>query len=791
MKLINRIHIILAILLISLNANSQNTQTVRGQILDEASKAPLPGVSISIISSQPFLGTVSDVNGNFKINNVPIGRQSIKISFIGYEEQVTSNVIVTSGKEIVLNIVMTEKVNKLSGVDVVYDRSQDSKETLNEMTSVSARSFNLEDTKKYAGALGDPSRMAANFAGVIGANDSRNDIVVRGNSPNGMLWQMEGLNIPNPNHFGSFTSTGGPVSMLNNNNLDKSDFMTSAFPAQYGNATAGVFDLHLRNGNNEKTEFVGQVGFNGFELGAEGPFSKKTKGSYIVNYRYSTLGVFQQLGINFGTGSATPLYQDLNYKIFLPSGSKGKFTLFGMYGRSSVEFLGKDVDTTETDLYGSENENSKVKFANTITGLAYDHQLSKKTNIRFNAGVGTTFQDFKGDSISYLTREEFPSAQATFETIKYSTGITLTHKFNAKNSLMAGVTSDLNHFELFNKDIYNGTTDRVLVDIQDEYVLLQSYVQWKHRFNNKLSLNTGLHSQYLDLNESFAIEPRVGLKYLINDFQSIGIGYGLHSQMQNIYTYYVQTPTANGIEYTNQDLDFTRSHHLVLSYDCSLSEFVRIKTEIYYQSIFDAPVERIPSSFSALNTGADFGPSNQDSLINDGTGTNYGLELTLERFFSRNYYFLITASLFDSKYKGSDGVERNTAFNTNYVFNVLGGKEFAVGKKGNIIALNVKVTYTGGKYLTPIDYAASAIEKDAVFKESEAYSERQDPYFRTDIKVSYRKEYRRSTMEFALDLQNVTNNKNVFMQSYNPRTNSISTEYQQGFFPVPTFRYTF
>jgi hypothetical protein len=149
--------------------------------------------------------------------------------------------------------------------------------------------------------------MASNFAGVSGANDARNDIIIRGNSPSGLLWQLEGLNIPNPNHFGSLSSTGGPVSMLNNNVLDKSDFMTSAFPAQYGNALSGVFDLSLRNGNNEKYEFLGQVGFNGFELGAEGPFSKNSKSSFLINYRYSTLALFQQIGINFGTGSATPI----------------------------------------------------------------------------------------------------------------------------------------------------------------------------------------------------------------------------------------------------------------------------------------------------------------------------------------------------------------------------------------------------------------------------------------------------------------------------------------------------
>ena len=281
-----RTKILTFILMLLYTATSaQSTQTVKGRITDDASKGALPGVNIVLLNATTVVGTVSDANGYFRLTQIPVGRQSFKISYLGYEDQVLSNVLVTTGKEVELNVNLVEKVNKINEVEIVYKKSSDKVGTNNEMSTVSSRSFNLEDTKKYAGALGDPSRMAANFAGVSGANDSRNDIVVRGNSPEGMLWQMEGLNIPNPNHFGALSSTGGPVSMLNNNNLDKSDFMTGAFPAQYGNATAGVFDLKLRNGNADKSEFVGQIGFNGFEFGAEGPFSKKSKASYLVNYR--------------------------------------------------------------------------------------------------------------------------------------------------------------------------------------------------------------------------------------------------------------------------------------------------------------------------------------------------------------------------------------------------------------------------------------------------------------------------------------------------------------------------
>jgi hypothetical protein len=229
----------------------------------------------------------------------------------------------------------------------------------------------------------------------------------------------------------------------------------------------------------------------------------------------------------------------------------------------------------------------------------------------------------------------------------------------------------------------------------------------------------------------------------------------------------------------------------VLTYDWNLSETLRLKAEAYYQELSNVPVERNASSFSAINTGVSFGPSDKVNLINRGTGKNYGVELTLERFFSKGYYFLFTTSLFDSKYKGSDNIERNTAYNTQYVVNALGGKEFRVGRNKNFLSLNLKVTTIGGRYLTPLNFAASQAQGQAVYNETLALSEKQQPYFRTDFRVAYRKEYKRSTLEFSLDLQNVTGNQNIFTQTYNPRTNSIANQYQQGFFPVPFVRYTF
>lgn len=786
----------LGIISVSNSALSQNerqkaTQVVMGRITDSEANSPLAGVKLTVVlDSNKLLVAYSDKNGFFKIKNVPIGRQSLKVSRIGYEEQKLNDIIVTAGKEVSLNISLVEKISKADEVVVTYDRAGAKINAVNEYATVSARAFNLDETKKYAGALGDPSRMAQNFAGVIGANDSRNDIVVRGNSPAGMLWVLEGINIPNPNHFGSLGSTGGPVSLINNNNLDKSDFFTGAFPAQYGNAFAGAFDLSLRNGNRNKNEFIAQIGFNGFEFGAEGPLYEELGGSYLVNYRYSTLGVFKQMGINFGTGSSTPNYQDLNFKFNLPINDKSRFTLFGILGKSDIAFLGNEADTTKLNLYGNENENTIVDYSKGIVGTSFESNLSDNTFMKLTLGLSATDENFTGDSIDVNTRIAYKRGFAAFETQKFSLVGQLRHKFDAKNSMAFGFNIDRTNFQLKRSEFFNAATvEAVRVNIDENSLLSQAYVQFKHKFTDELNLITGIHTQHYDLGNAFAVEPRASLQYFIDGTQSISLGYGLHSQAQNIYDYFVQTQTPNGVVYTNKNLDFTKSHHLVLSYDYNFAKDWRLKTEAYYQSLYNIPISQNKQTFSLINSGNSFAPNDETNLINEGTATNYGLELTLEKFFSDGFYVLATTSVFDSKYKGYDKIERNTAFNTNYVVNLLAGKEWKIGD--DVLTFSVKLSSTGGRYLTPLDFAASSQTKNAVYDDSRAFSERQSAYFRMDVKIGYRIEYGSSTMEFSIDLQNATNNDNVFAQSYNRRTNSIITQLQQGFFPVPTFRYTF
>ena len=775
-----------------LNAYTQTiTQTIKGVVVDKQSQTPIPGAIIQVVNSNPLLGTSTNEQGEFKITNVPIGRLQIKIQVISYKEKyITINL--NAGKESITNIELEESV--IQGQEVVVIAEQDKTKTNNKMSTVSSRLFSAEEAARYAGRRNDPARMAANFAGVSGANDSRNDIIIRGNSPIGILWRLNGLDIPNPNHFGNAGSTGGPISILNNNTLDNSDFMSGAFAADYGNATSGVFDLKMRKGNDEKHEFLVQMGFNGFELGAEGPFNKKKNSSFLVNYRYSTLAVFKALNIDFGTGDAVPQYQDITFKTDFATEKFGKFSFWGIGGLSYVALLESDKKSGQ-DIYGYSARDTYFRSNVGASGISHTYLFKNNAYIKTNIGVSGQYNNIIADRIdtSFKTPKNLkPEYRQTTKNIRYSVNTTYNKKFNSRDFVNTGIYAELyNTLFVDSNDNFFGTNTFVtLRNYKGTTALIRGFAQWQHKFSDNLLFNAGISNQFFLLNNSNAIEPRIGLKYSINSKQSLSLGGGLHSQLQPIYVYFA-SDTINGktVE-TNRGLDFTRAAHGVIAYDNSFAQNFRIKTEIYYQYIFTAPVKNFPSYFSALNLGADFNSPNVNNLVSKGTGQNYGVEITLEKFYSKGYYLLFTSSLFESKYKGSDNITRNTAFNGNYVFNLLGGKEFKINQK-HVLSIDVRATYAGGKRFTPIDLEASKAEKDEVRDGTRAFELQYADYFRLDVKPGYRFNTKRVTHEFTIDIQNVTRNANVFQQSYDIKNQTIKTDYQLRFFVIPQYRVLF
>ncbi len=755
------------------------TTTVRGVVIDKQSQFPIPGATIVLMDSDPVKGTVSDVDGKFRLEEVPAGRQSIQVVMIGYEPLVFTNLLLNSGKELTLNVQLIESVAELKAVEISAQNSKS--ESINKMSSVSTRTISIEEAQRYSGTLQDIARMAQNYAGVSSANDDRNDIIIRGNSPSGVLWRLEGIDIPNPNHFATLATTGGPISLINTNNLSNSDFSTSAFAAEYGNALSGVFDLKLRSGNNDKREHMAQIGFNGFELGAEGPFKKGKQASYMVNARYSFLGIMTKLGIDFGTGSAVPEYQDMTFKIDLPTAKAGKFTFFGVGGTSFIHF--KAEDSGDNNLYNDGRQNQQFKSSTGIAGMTHTYFFNEKTYGKLILATTTGGTQGWTDTLDVDN-----NATRTFGIYQRQNDVKghyfINSKLSARHTVKIGAMYDYYMFNVEDSIRYTGGYFFKEMDFKGETSLARAYAEWQYRPAERWTINSGVYSQYFLYNERTSVEPRIGARYKLNDKQSLNFGSGLHSQLQPITIYFNRQEGTNGeTQANNKNLNFNKSAHFVLGHDYQIGKNVRLKTEVYYQYLYSIAVDHDSSSFSVLNVGADFVIPNNANLVNRGTGNNYGVEVTLERFLNKGFYFLLTSSVFQSRYTGSDGVERNTAFNGNYVFNLLAGKEWKVGKN-NAITLDLKTTYAGGRWYSPILMDQSIEAHKEVRDLSSAYSQQYKSYFRTDMKIGFRMNRTKYAQAFYFDVRNITNNQNIFIQSFNDRNNQIKTTYQTGFFPI-------
>jgi hypothetical protein len=769
-------------------------QTVKGTVFDKQSKIGLPGATIYIPGTNPVKGTITDESGSFRLENIETGRIRICVRFLGYEPLCIDNLNLTSGKELVLNIEIQESVTNIN--EVVVKANQNKSTTINTMSTISSRTFSIEETQRYAGARNDVARMALNYAGVSAGNDATNEIIIRGNSPNGLLWQLEGVEISNPNHFGFMGATGGPVGMLNNNTLSNSDFLTSAFAAEYGNAVSGVFDLRLREGNHDKHEFLGQVGFNGFEFGAEGPISKKNNASYLINYRYSTLGLFHLMGISLGTGSAIPEYQDISFKVVSKLG-KGKISLFGLAGKSSIDLLYSEMDSSDMEnFYSSEGLDIYNKNRQGVLGLSYFSRLNEKTYAEIILSADALQNKEKIDTV--LTQPESVRLfeLTDFNQQNYSVNLNISSKFNSRLSTRFGGEVRSIHFSL-RDSVYLSEYGSFFNRYDDKGVtmLLRAFAEFNVRLTEKLTLNTGVQAMSLTLNPQWNIEPRVALKYAAFDNQTFSVGYGKHSKILPMFVYFRRLDL-NSEEYTqpNKDLGMVKADHYVVSWDWQINSLTRVKVEGYYQHLYNAAIEEKPSSFSMLNNNS-FQFSIPDTMVNGGTGENIGLEFTLERFMNKGFYYLVTTSVFDSKYKGSDGIKRSTAFDGGYVFNSLAGKEFKLkGKhenKKNYITADIKLTAAGGQRYTPVNLDESTLKGETVYDEERAYSEKFRDYFRLDIRLAYRKDNQKFSQEFAFDIQNITNRSNPLYMQYNPKTGETEFVNQLGIFPMMQYRIVF
>ena len=738
-------------------SSGRPVQTLRGVVNDRASGHPIPYATIQL-TDIPGLGMMCDSLGRFALPKVPVGRHSVQASFMGYEPATVREILVTSAKDVYLEIALQESVNELSEV-VVHAHNRN--EAMNKMAVAGARMLSVEEASRYAGGFDDPARLVASFAGVT-PSVSNNGISIHGNAPHLLQWRLEDVEIPNPNHFADIATLGGGIlSSLSAQVLGNSDFFTGAFPAEYGNAVSGVFDMKLRNGNNQRNENTFQVGIMGIDFASEGPLSKKHKASYIFNYRYSTTGLLNvDLGgkkLNFPTRHAgtfavwgtalldkykSSLEENPDKWDYLEDAGQGRSTQYMAAGGVTHRYFFNENTLLKTTLAGtySDQEAIQTTYDREFNSSPYIEQNSSNTNLILTS------------SLNRKVSNRFTN----------KTGFTFTQMFYNMNFELAPFIDQ--PLETISKG--DGNTS-----------LISAYNSSAWGINDKLSLNFGLHGQLLTLNNRWTLEPRTSLKWQTNARTSFALAYGMYSRMEKMDVYFVKTQST-GDRSVNKNLDFTKAHHLMLSFAYKVSENISLKVEPYIQFLYDVPVMR-DSSFSVLNRDEFFV---ENALVNKGRGRNFGVDFTWERALNKGLYYMITASLFDSRYCGGDGIWHNTRFNRKYVLNGLIGKEWMLGRnKQNILSVNLKLTLQSGERYAPIDVEATMAhpDKEVQYDETRAYSIQRSPMLIGNYTVSYRINKRRVSHEFSVKGLNFTGSKEFIQHLYNIKTGKIEASEQK------------
>jgi len=775
--------------LVSVARAQDRTRDVRGIVTDKKTGQPLEGATVILEGSTQGVLTAED--GEFTLKNVPLGRRTVKVNFVGYEPFTMADFIVQSIPEPYLTIALTEVSREIR--EVVVTAAKNAYEPLNDLSVVSTRSFTAEEAERMPAGVNDPGRMALSYPGVqVGQDDTENQIVVRGNSPAGILWRLEGIDIPNPNHFALIGSSGGGITVFSSQLVARSDFSTGGFAAEYGNALSGVFDVRFRAGNNQKRENRFKAGVLGIDFATEGPISKGSS-SYLVNYRYSTLGLLSSMGFYLVGERVTNNFQDLSFNlVFRSRNNKSVQTVFGMGGLSEEHYIPVE-DPARREAGVANNWEDRVKPAN-MGALGYTWTRHLNAGSVLKTVVALVGSDIRrsGDTLDRDNRRfRYETQQYTDKRVVATT--VYQTRLGAKSALKTGIIGNFIRFDFY-RDVKERSSlsdvsqlrGNVSVEGNGNTTQLQQYAQVQTRLLPGLNLNYGYHYLKLFANGTWSLDPRVSLQYLAGENHRLSLAYGLYSRTLPLMAYYVKDSL--GV-FLNKDLGLLKARHLVFSYQVYTPSKIRWVLEAYYQKLANVPVDPGKmSNYWMLNNSSEFPVT---KMVSRGTGTNYGIDAAIEKMFSDSYYFLVTGSWVNSTYKTLNNIKLNTRFNTGYTTAVTAGKEFPL-KNGNTFQAGARYLLSGGFRYTPYDPVLSANEGRYVELKNADFAGQVPAYRRLDVRFAYRYNARKLSGNISLDIQNVFNRINATSVYYNAGNNTTSIFYDgSGLVPVITFQFDF
>ena len=774
---------------LTIGGNKMMAQTVRGTVTDAITGEPLIGASVKIAELEKK-AAMTDIDGNYRIDIGQAGRYTVEASYVGYEPSIIKEQLVVGSKENIIDIAMHENSQELG--EVIVKPRVNKESMVNPTALVGGVMLSMEEATRFAGGYNDPSRLVSAFAGVSGGSDG-NGISVHGNAPGMMKYRIEGIEVFTPNHFHDYYDANfGMVSALNANVIGNSDFFTSTFNANYSNSLSGVFDVRMRQGNNSKVENIVQIGTVSEEFTSEGPISKKSNSSYIFNYRYGFTSLADNLGL-IGEQDTKFDFQDFSLKLNFPTKHAGSFSLFalGYYDSSTDKAL--DISDVES-IYDASNQNGHMwgLLGGVTHRIHFGNKWTWRTTLAYNAQhikADIGYWGLKRDNNNVLTlpvsydsdpHTLYPYSQQLMNEDRLTINTELSKQLTHKWLMQFGGEYSHRFFELgykSNNYIYEQVPFLTWLDAKGDTGLGNLFWQNVIKPSDKFSVNLGVSASYFLFSKDVSVEPRVSMKWDVNDKNTISLGYGLHSMIERMDAYFYEE---NG-KRLNKDLGFSKAHHLLATYMHRFGDNLNLRFNAYYQYGFDTPVGINGSTFCSVNR---LWNTFDEALVNKGNTRNYGADATLEHYMYHGLFGQVNISLFKSEYRGLDKVWRSQLYDRGYMFKVLGGKEWMVGRnKQNVFNISAKYTMQGGMHYTPVDVNAmnylmdqGEMVDEVIFKDNEAMGKQYDPEHIVDLTISFKLNKRKVSHTFAFEGINILMYETPIAQRFDLRTRTVKIE---------------
>ena len=738
--------------LIILTTTLLNAQTgiIQGKVLNAITNEALPFVTVGIQGTTT--GVATDINGEFKLENLQPGTYNLDASLVGYKKKTLFDVSVNNAKPTYIEITMEESATDLKTVEVTTSPFSKTEES-----PVSLRNIGAEEIKRLPGANRDISKVIQSLPGVASTPAFRNDIIIRGGAPNENRFYLDGIEVPNINHFATQGSSGGPVGLINVNLINDVDFYSGAFPANRGNALSSVFEFKQKDGRSDKWVFTGAVGNTDFGLTADGPISKNS--SLLVSVRRSYLqGLFSILGLPF-----LPTYNDYQVKYKIKFSDKADLTIVSLGALDQFELNTGIANPDEEQRYILENIPTNNQWNYTIganlrlfakkgyKNIVISRNMLRNSAIKYKLNVETDANrilDYNSDEIENKFRFESTSRQGNY---KFNYGVSYQFSKYKVNTYQVIATQ------------YN---PNLVVDFSSNlnFHSYAAFGQVSRTFlASRLSLSAGVRADGNSYSTQMAnplkqVSPRLSASYSLTERWALNANAGMYYQLPS-YTVLGYRNQLGSLVNKDNGVKYINGNHLVAGIEYKAGNSAKITVEGFYKTYNNYPFS-IKDSVSLANQGADFGVIGNTAVIPASKGRSYGVELLAQQKITKGFYGILSATYVRSEFTDKSNEYKPSAWDNRFLFSLTAGKNF---KRGWVAG--VRFRWVGGAPYTPTDTTASLIQaawdvnNQGILDISQLNSQRLSSFNQLDIRVDKLWYFKKWTLNLYLDIQNLLNYK--------------------------------